>query len=138
METLTDLECLSLCREMARETRALRRTLDSLEERLGPAGLRGSCAPGHLPGTNEPRYAAEQHRDAYLRQLEENEQRLAAIRPRLRQILRLAPNSRNRAILENYYAYGETCESIAETTGLSPRHVQRIRAEFTHRLEAAA
>ena len=130
---MNDLECLRAYRVKALEAEMLRRAMENLEERLGPQGLRTAQSAG--PHTNEPRHAALQHLDAYSEQYEANRRSMEALRPQLERIVQRAANSRDRAILMDFYGHGAKNEVIACTTGLSARHVARIRHQFTEKLE---
>ena len=135
MQALTDLEYLALYRVKVKENGALKNAMENLEARMGPKGL---AARGPNRVTNEPQFALHQHLDACRERYEENSRCLESMTPRFERILRHASNSRDRAILTDYYGRGIKDDVIACRTALTSRHIRRIRKQFTQKLEECA
>ena len=124
-----------------REARRLLRVLEEQLDRFGitgcPAGA-GSCRlDGTGRGTNHRTAAAIQQLDGLEEQYQSVQQALDGMEPRFQQLLKAAWGLRERSILRQYSAQGQTDDQIAECLGISARHVSRLRHQMLTRMDEA-
>ena len=128
---------LSEYREVRRQLRVLKEQLDRFGITGCPAGA-GSCRlDGTGRGTNHRTAAALQQWDGLEEQYQRVQQMLEGMEPRFQQLLENAWGLRERTILRQYYAQGQTDEQIAECLGISGRHVSRLRHQMIERMDEA-